>query len=868
MDDVPTLFASKYDSSVLDFRNDTSGPARGVCASAPRGYRSKRTAPHEPVSLLPRAVVCALLIFGIFSSIVNAQLLPDTTGTAVQQPAPEIRHFSLTIDAAMLAEGAFQGTAQYHLQSQTDSLASLFLRAANLEIQDASLQYADSTRILTNIRQGSGDSLIVPINQRVPTDTTVVLTIDYRGSPGPGIYTQVTSEDVLSAAWTSGVPHTNRFWFPTFERLDDRFSSELRVTLPAPLSVVAAGTHVSTTSPEEGTNSYLYRVEEPLPSSLLGFAAGSYENVRASVQQQDGSSVILEYLVPPERIGDARRTFRATPDAMRFLSDRLGVAYPWPIYRQAVVPGIRPARTHPPTTALLPDSLMVDQRAEVDFPAHYVVAYSLAHQWTGVMITPESWADSWIQQGLSAYLAAEFLAETQGSDVGHLRLQQQEQEYLASRMAHRRALAPSSWSAPAELFAEGHAAKGARIFQMLERQMGADAFRAALQELLSAYQFQTVSTTDIRETFEEASGQSLDRFFDQWIYGAGHPVVRISQAYNASIDSLSIQVQQLQTDRSSGAPFFFDLPVIVHGLMGSTDATLSVRSGNEVTAVSVGGEPRFVEFDPADTILDSIDVRQPASAWIRQLNEGNTVLSRLQAAREARQYAEDPSLRIGLKGALSGSLHPEVRAAVIKTMGSLPPTGTINTTIRQAANSDLPIVRAAALTALRQSKNPERARRIALESARNDTSYSVQAAAVRTLAHLGGDNAFSVLQSAFVTSSHNELIRRAAFDGLTILDPPLSRSLPTALKWSEPDVPPTVRAAAPNFFADHLSNARVRSRMSDLLEDKDLRVRRAAVDALAAEGSDRAASLLEQRLDDEEHPWVRMAIRAALGSED
>jgi aminopeptidase N len=737
-----------------------------------------------------------------------------------------------------------------------------------MKLEEASLAHGDSTIVLSDVRQTSSDSLLIAVSRRVPRDTTVVLSLDFQGTAGPGIHTDVASDNVLNAAWTSGVPRTNRFWFPTFERLTDTFSSEVQITLPAPLQLVTAGTHVSTTTAGENAETYHFRLDDPVPSYLIGFAAGTFDDVRTTVEQPGGEPVILEYLVPPEDIGNARRTFRVTPDVMAFLTDRLGTSYPWPIYRQAAVPGIRPAQIHPPMTALVSDSLIIDQRAEIDFSPRYVIAYTLAHQWTGVRITPETWADSWIQQGLSAFLAAKFVEQNQGTAAGLLQLHQQEREYLAAHRTHGQPLVPSSWTEPVDLFVHGRAAKGARVFEMLRTHIGPEPFQEGLERLFSDRRFEPVSTTDLIETFEAVTDQSLDRFFDQWVFQSGHPKLRVSYAHNSSIDSLSVHIQQLHNRASSPETFAFDLPVIVHELMGTTDTSLAVRQRDQIITVPVGTEPRFVEVDPADTVLDSLEVKQPAAAWIRQLNEGATILSRLQAAREARNFADDPSLPIGLKGALSGSPLPEVHAAIVETMGYLPAGNTINSTIRDALDSEMPDVRAAALVALRQTGTPERTRKLAMDAAQNDNSYRVQATAVRTLAHLGGENAFKVLQSAFVTGSHNELIRRAAFDGLSILDVPLSRTLPLALDWSTPGTSASVRATAPSFFVGHLNNAMVRQRMTELLNDRDLLVRRAAVDALGAEGSDRAVRLLEQRVDDEQHPWVSAGLRSALGDRE
>jgi aminopeptidase N len=74
-----------------------------------------------------------------------------------------------------------------------------------------------------------------------------------------------------------------------------------------------------------------------------------------------------------------------------------------------------------------------------------------------------------------------------------------------------------------------------------------------LKRFYAAQKFQKTGTEDFRRTMEAESGRSLERFFEQWIYGTEIPRVR----YSTTIASGAVNVRFEQT---AGV---FDLPVTV-----------------------------------------------------------------------------------------------------------------------------------------------------------------------------------------------------------------------------------------------------------------------------------------------------------------
>ncbi len=55
---------------------------------------------------------------------------------------------------------------------------------------------------------------------------------------------------------------------------------------------------------------------------------------------------------------------------------------------------------------------------------------------------------------------------------------------------------------------------------------------AAIQLYTQRNQWREVITADLERAFEEATGRSLARFFEQWLYKAGHPEFKVRYSWD------------------------------------------------------------------------------------------------------------------------------------------------------------------------------------------------------------------------------------------------------------------------------------------------------------------------------------------------
>ena len=92
--------------------------------------------------------------------------------------------------------------------------------------------------------------------------------------------------------------------------------------------------------------------------------------------------------------------------------------------------------------------------------------------------------------------------------------------------------------------------KGSWTLHMLRGVIGHDAFQRGIRAYYARHFNGNATTADFRRDMEEASGQELGWFFEQWRYKPGTLQVAGSWSYDAAARQLRITLDQVQTDGS------------------------------------------------------------------------------------------------------------------------------------------------------------------------------------------------------------------------------------------------------------------------------------------------------------------------------
>ena len=472
-----------------------------------------------------------------------------------------------------------EGRARVQIRVLSSAINSVTLRLA----ESLTLQSIVSDRFgrLRGVRVRNQNTVIVSLPSSLLRDDDMVLTIAYAGRlepqreevemlapqarpPGQG----QAGEDLSMPAFQPerSFLYSNRsYWYPQAP-VTDYATASLRLTIPATLDCIASGaldagfpSIVAAKDGEPARKLYLFTTAQPI--RYLAFVVSKF--VRGEIRElavgADGS-LALSVHANPRQARKGRELAERAEDVARFYGSILGEA-PYPTFTLAVVESDLPGGHSPGYFASLNQPLATspyvwrnDPASFEDFP-EFFIAHEIAHQWWGQAVGWRNYHEQWISEGFSQYFAALYAQRQRGdgtfaSVLRQFRrwgLQQSDQGpiYLGYRLGHIRG--------DSRVFRALVYNKSAAVLHMLRRLVGDEAFFQGVRRFYTDFRFKKAGTDDFRAAMEAESGRSLERFFEQWIYGASLP--RLKFGYRIEGPQAIIRIEQLGD--------VFDVPVTV-----------------------------------------------------------------------------------------------------------------------------------------------------------------------------------------------------------------------------------------------------------------------------------------------------------------
>jgi aminopeptidase N len=180
----------------------------------------------------------------------------------------------------------------------------------------------------------------------------------------------------------------------------------------------------------------------------------------------------------------------------------------------------------------------------------WLLFHELSHMWWGDWVTLGDWRDLWLNEGFATYCEALAMEILGGSVAYH--------DYMNhSLLPTARGAANFTIYDPADYWSSVVYEKGGCVLHMLRWVMGEDSLFQALREFGQEHAYGNAVTVDFQAKCEEHYGESLQWFFDQWVYeGTGYPRYHVQGIWS---DVLDIRITQEQTTGT-----YFRMPMEIH----------------------------------------------------------------------------------------------------------------------------------------------------------------------------------------------------------------------------------------------------------------------------------------------------------------
>jgi aminopeptidase N len=508
------------------------------------------------------------------------------------------------------------------------------------------------------------------------------------------------------------------------------------------------------------------------------------------------------------------------------------------------------------TAVTLNDACVVDARAALDFPSDPVVAHELAHMWFGDLVTARDWTHLWLNEGFATYCETLWTEFTKGEDEFQYEMIQASLAVRGSdRMLGRKPIV-SHDSHPANLYA-----RGGWVLNMLRKLLGDEPFLRGLHSYLTKYQFASAETDEFRLALEDATGQSLDWFFRQWVFGAGLPKLKVTKAWDDSTQVLRLTVEQTQqVDSLTG---YFRFPLVVECTTGSgkTTRTFWVNGKEESFSLKLDGPPLMVIADRGFRLLKEMQFPKTEVEYVYQLTHAADIVDRITAARSLPEYGNDPAVRDALAGSASTDPFWGVRESALTALAEIRNDSTVDIFIR-ATRDPRSFVRRTAARHLSNFKGGQIAARLD-SMARNDSSYLVSSTALRELSSVDTARAFDVAQELLSRESYRSMLRISSLSALGAIRDP--RGIGLALPFTDRRYEEDVRRMAVSVLGSGgKDSASARGRVKVLLSDPDADMRAAAVAAVLDWKDPEFEQLLREMESHESSPEVLSVLKKGL----
>jgi len=761
------------------------------------------------------------------ATAILAALLSLSLPGHADEPFARSRDYDLQHSTIRLAFDTDQrkifGDVTHTLSMLRDSATRIAFDSVALRIESVTLDGQPATFEVAPVRL----NIALPSPARRGDLHTVE--IRYQGTPRQGLFFILPDKNYPNQPveiWTQGEAEDTRYYLPTYDYPNDRLTTDTWLTVPPGWETISNGRLESKTPDAKGQIVWHWVQDAPISTYLTTVVAGQFDRM-----DDTWRSIPVTYYAPRGERGRIPVTFKHTPAMLDFFSTTFGVAYPWPKYAQVAVDEFtEEGMENTSATTLATNVLLVPQlAAESPLGEDDLISHELAHQWFGDLVTCKDWTNLWLNEGFATVMEYFWQEHQFGPDEAAYARWNDSRDWLGDERMFPVPILNSKFNDSLE-YAENIYTKAGLVLYMLRAQLGPADFWAGLKHYLEKYRGRNVVTADLVSAIEEATSQNADRFFDQWVYGAGAPTFAIHYAYEEVRHEVHLEVKQ--TQKIEGAVGLFTVPTRVEIVTaaGSRQFPLVVSKAVDTFTFPVDGPPLLVLFDPGDTILDTVQFDKSPKEWIYQLRHANSVPDRADAAVVLAELTSDDALISALAEAARLDPFWGVRVQALKALVKLSGPRA-RTAVFAALDDPDPSAAATAATLLggfpQDSQVAERLETVV----RKGRFYRQREAALVSLGRIRSANAFEVLLLAARTDSPGDVLRRAAFHGFAELAD--VHATPLAIEWSAPGRPILTRASAIRALGSlDVHNPDLTKRLLSYLDERISDVRRAALNAL------------------------------------
>jgi hypothetical protein len=452
----------------------------------------------------------------------------------------------------------------------------------------------------------------VQLPKNLNKDESTSLTFEYEGqldsaddSPVQGLKVASINDD------TSYLLYAGR-WFPVSGYGINRFTATINVTVPAHMVVIGSGRETVSTPPagakppvagEVATKTYSFVWDKPsFPGTII---AGAFQDFKTDEAGLD----LHVFLKPSHQNLGALYAETAVKEFTYYIT----------LYGTAPSTSLRVVEIPDDTVpaAWAPEVAAIASRAITEKVNYRLLANTIAHQWWGVSVSPQSRGDWWLSDGFARYSEARYVEQA----AGPAGLEEAIKDMSVGALAYD--TVPLATVGKLDMFSPEFQSlvtdKGAMILHMLRWVEGEQKFDKTMRQFAAKYAGKSATEDDFQAIAEQNYGDKLTWFFSQWLDSTGAPefktkytVYRLGNKCTPAAHCAGFRVVGEITQDLDLFRMPVELKIDTDGR--TEEKRIDVVGTQSAFTLETFGKPRRIVVDPDHNVLrNSTDIRLRAS---------------------------------------------------------------------------------------------------------------------------------------------------------------------------------------------------------------------------------------------------------------
>lgn len=408
-------------------------------------------------------------------------------------------------------------------------------------------------------------------------------------------------------------------WFPISGYTTDRFTADMKITVPSNYSVIGSG--LDSHQAQGDKTLFEFKMDRPSFPGSIAVVKGDPKRV-----QSEGVTTTLYFRGAESEFAQAYGD--ETGKLMSYFTATFGLP---PSANLTLVE----TEAGAPNGYAAPGVIFLAPAGIIKTTASRLLANEVSRQWWEEFVSGSTRNQLWLTNGFAGY--SELLWTEQTAGAGAMEKQLQAEMVNALTVDNVPIIQSSRLDDYSPEFWALTGSKGAAVVSMLRYVMGDKNFFQLLKSYPQQNAWKSVSTEDLRKAVEAIEGRDMAWFFIQWIENSNAPEFKLDYTIYRISDPKGFRVMGKISQDMDIFRMPVELKIMTEG--NPEDKKVEVVGTSSEFSVDTFGKPKSVQIDPNDFVLHYSPQIRVAVA-IRKGEQFATLNEFMEAIREYQKALE------------------------------------------------------------------------------------------------------------------------------------------------------------------------------------------------------------------------------------